>query len=127
MGSFGDSFYFKNQVLALLSKHLVIPAYSKYFSLEIKIEKATKSLREDTFLEESLSIIILKAIGILESEPIFFSLLFPKENKSKALKEIFLKAEEAETLFERCFAIQHVWGFILKYTCFIALELALER
>jgi len=52
-------------------------------------------------LEESLSVITLEAIGVLESEPISFFLLFFQEDKSKTLGETFLKAEEVEILLER--------------------------
>jgi len=52
-------------------------------------------------LEESLFIITLEAIGVLESEPISFFLLFFQENKPKTLGETFLKAKEVETLLKR--------------------------
>jgi len=52
-------------------------------------------------LEESLSVITLEAIDVLESEPISSFLLFFQEDKPKTLEEIFLKAEEVETLLER--------------------------
>ena len=78
-------------------------------------------------MEESLSVITLEAIGVLESEPISSFLLFFQEDKPKTLGETFLKAEEVKTLLERWFAIQQVWGLLLEYTCFLALEPALEK
>ena len=68
-------------------------------SSEIETEKVVGSLKEDTFLEESLFIVIFGTVDILESEPIFFSSLSP-ENKAKVLEETFLKTEEVETFFE---------------------------
>jgi len=48
------------------------------FPLGDKAEKATKRLKESTFLEKSLSIVILGAIGTLGSEFISFSSLSSK-------------------------------------------------
>ena len=55
-----------------------------------------------------------------------FFLLSLGEDKVKALRETFLEVEETETLFEEYLAIQQVWSFFFKYTCLLALELALE-
>jgi len=63
-------------------------------------------LREGSLLEESLPVIILGAVGILESEPILFFSLSPEEDEDKASGEGFLEAEEAETLLEECLAMQ---------------------
>ena len=60
-----------------------------------------KQQREDTFLEESLSVITLEVIGNLESEPISSFLLFFQEDRPKTLGETFLKAEEVEKLLEK--------------------------
>jgi len=76
------------------------------FPSEDKAEKATKSLKESIFLEKSLSIVILGAIGILGSEFISFSSLSSKENKAKDSGETFLETEETEILLEKYFAIQ---------------------
>ena len=51
-------------------------------------------------MEESLLVVTLGAVGILESESMSSSSLSPKEDKAKASGEAFLEAEEAETLFE---------------------------
>ena len=59
-----------------------------------------ESLREDTFLKESLPIVILRIVGILESEPILSFSLSSKEDKAIASEVIFLDAEEAEILFK---------------------------
>ena len=53
--------------------------------LKIEAEKIAENLREDTFLNESLSIVIFETVYILESELIFFFLLFSKEDKTTAL------------------------------------------
>ena len=65
-------------------------------------EKAVGSFREDRFLEESLSVNILEAVGVLGSEPILFSSLSPEEDEDKASEEGFFEIEEAETLLEEC-------------------------
>ena len=67
-----------------------------------------ESLREDTFLKESLPIVILRIVGILEFEPILSFSLSSKEDKAIALEETFLDAKETETLLEEHFAIQQV-------------------
>jgi len=58
------------------------------------------SLKKDTFLEESLFIVIFGTVGILGSELISFFSLSP-ENKVKVLEEKFLKTEEVKTFFLR--------------------------
>jgi len=55
------------------------------------VGKVAGSLREDTFLEESLSVVILKVVSILKSELIFSSLLSSEEDTATALGEIFLE------------------------------------
>ena len=59
-------------------------------------------------MKESLLIVILRVVGILGSQLIFFSLLSPKKDNAKVLGEGFLKVEKAEMLFEECFIIQQV-------------------
>ena len=78
------------------------------FSLEIKVEKAARSFRKGNLLEESLPIVTLRIVGILESEPTLFSSLSSKENEDKASGEGFLEAEKAETLLEKYLARQQV-------------------
>jgi len=73
--------------------------------LEIEAGKATGSLRESTFLEESLPVVTLGAVGILGSEPMSFPSLSPEEDKTKASEEAFLEVEEAEILLEDCLAM----------------------
>jgi len=69
------------------------------FSLKIEVGKVVESLREGTFLEESLLVVTFEVVNllVLESEPIFFSLLSSKENKDKI--------EEAEILFKKYLVI----------------------
>jgi len=55
-----------------------------------------------------LSTIIFGVVGILGSEPMFFSSLSPEENEDKASKKEFLKAKEAKTLLKEYFATQQV-------------------
>jgi len=69
-------------------------------SLIIEVEKVAKSLKESTFLEKSLSVIILGVVSILESKLIFSFLFSLKEDKAIILKETFLKVKEAKTLLE---------------------------
>ena len=57
-------------------------------------------------MKESLPVITLGAIGILESEPTLSSSLSPEKNENKASGEGFLEAEEAKTLLEKCLAMQ---------------------
>ena len=68
--------------------------------LRTEAGKVAESLREDTFLEKSLSIVILGAVDILESEPMSFFSLSP-EDTATALGETFLEIEEVETLLEK--------------------------
>jgi len=74
-------------------------------SSRTKAEKMAGSLREDTFLEKSLPIVILGTVGILESKPMFSSSLSSSKDTAIALGEIFLEVEEAEILFEECLAM----------------------
>ena len=78
-----------------LSFKLIVNA----FSLEIEIGKVAKSLREGTFLEESLPVVTFEVVDllVLESEPMFSSLLSPEENKAKI--------EEKEILFKEYLVI----------------------
>ena len=55
--------------------------------------KVAGSLRGGSFLEESLPIITLGAVGVLESEPTLFSSLSLEEDEDKALGEGFLEIE----------------------------------
>jgi len=68
--------------------------------------KAAGSFRGGSLLEESLPVIILGAVGILESEPTLFSSLSPEEDKDIISGEGFLVTEVAETLLEEHLAIQ---------------------
>ena len=68
--------------------------------------KAAGSLGGGSFLEESLPVITLGAVGVLGSEPTLFSSLSPKEDEDKASEEGFLEAEEAETLLEEHLVMQ---------------------
>jgi len=86
------------------SSQLIVDA----FPSEIGVEKAAGSFREGNFLEKSLSIVILRAVGILGSEPTLFSSLSPEEDEDKVSGEEFLKAEEAETLLEEHLVMQQV-------------------
>jgi len=56
-------------------------------------------------LEESLPIVILKAVCILGSKPTLSSSLSPEEEEDKALGKGFLEADEAETLLEERLAM----------------------
>jgi len=51
-------------------------------------------------LEESLSVITLKTVSILELKPTLSSLLLFEEEEDRILGEIFLETEEIETLLE---------------------------
>ena len=104
-GYFESILFPRNQVFALLSKHLVIPAHIKSISSIIDAGKAAGSLRENTFLEESLYIVILGIIDILGSKPMFFSLVFPEKDKATVSGKIFLEIKEVETLLEEYLAI----------------------
>ena len=103
---------------ATWSSQLIVYAFSS--------GKAAGSLREDSFLKESLPVITLGAVGVLGLEPTLSSSLSPKDDDDKALGEGFLEAEEAETLLEERFAMRRVWGLPLEWTRLPALELALE-
>jgi len=78
------------------------------FSSGTRVGKAAESFREGSLLEENLSVVTLRAVGVLESKPTLFSLFSPKEDKDKALGEGFLEAEEAKILLEKRLAIQRV-------------------
>jgi len=52
-----------------------------------------------------LLIVTLKTVDILGSEPISFFSLSSIEDKAKASREAFQKAEKAEILFKEYFAI----------------------
>jgi len=64
------------------------------------VGKVVESLRKGTLSEGSLFIATLEVVGILNSEPIFFSLLSSEENITTASGETFLKVEKAETLLK---------------------------
>jgi len=74
----------------------------------IEAGKAAGSLREGTFMQESLPVVTLGAVGILGSKLMSFSSLSSEEDKYTASGETFLKAEEAETLIEERLAMQRV-------------------
>jgi len=74
-------------------------------SSRTEVGKAVGSLRKGTFLEKSLPVVTLGAVGILGSRPIFSSSLSPEEDTVIASEEIFLEAEKAETLLEECLTI----------------------
>jgi len=66
----------------------------------IEAEKAVGSLREGTFLKNSLSVAIFGTVGILESEscpPPHFIL----KQKATASGETFFEIEKAETFLEK--------------------------
>ena len=67
--------------------------------------KAARSFRKGSLLKESLPVVTLGAVGILESEPMLSSSLSPEEDEDKASGEGFLEAEEAETLLEERLAM----------------------
>ena len=48
-------------------------------------------------MEKSLPVITLGTVSVLWSEPTLLSLLSPKEDEDKALKDGFLEGEEVET------------------------------
>jgi len=50
-------------------------------------------LKGGSFLEESLPIITLGVVGVLESEPTLFSSLSPEKDEDKASGEGFLEIE----------------------------------
>ena len=97
------------------------------FPSGIETGRTAGSFRKDTFLEESLPVVALGVVGVLESSPMLSSSLSPEEDEEKTSGEGFLEAEEAETLLEEHLAMQWVWSLSLKWTHFPALELALEN
>ena len=105
LSTFEGIFFSRNQVFALLSRHLVILAHSKSVPSRIDIEKAAESLRESTFLEESLLIVTLGVVDVLESKLMFSSSISPGKEKSTASGETFLYIKKVETLFEEYLAI----------------------
>ena len=102
LSAFEEGFYPRNQEVALLRRYLIILAHSRYFSFR---NWGRKNSRKLNFLEESLSMITLRAVDILESEPISSFLLSSKEDKAKASGEVFLEVEEVEMLLEEYFAM----------------------
>ena len=76
------------------------------FPSGIGVGKAVKSFREGSLLKESLPVITLGAVGVLELEPMLSSSLSSEEDEDKASGEEFLEAEEAETLLEEHLAIR---------------------
>ena len=69
------------------------------------VGKAVGSFRERNLLEESLSVVILGAVGILRLESMLSFSLSPEEDEDRASEEGFLEAEEAETLLKECLAM----------------------
>ena len=63
-------------------------------SPRIEIGKAVEGLRKGTFLKESLSVVILRILDILEFMFMFFSSLSSSEDKTTVSGETFLEAEE---------------------------------
>ena len=57
-------------------------------------------------MEESLLVVTLGVVGVLESKLISFFLLFLKEDKAIASEETFLETEKAKTLLEEHLAMQ---------------------
>ena len=81
---------------ALLSRNLVIPAYSKCFFF--KNESRKETFRKSRFLKKSLLIITFEVVNILKSKlTLFYSLSY----KDKALREGFLEIEEVETTLRK--------------------------
>jgi len=76
------------------------------FPSGIETGRTAGSFREDTFLEESLPVVALGVVGVLESSPMLSSSLSPEEDEEKTSGEGFLEAEEAETLLEEHLAMQ---------------------
>ena len=101
------------------SETMLLPSSAAIWLFQLIVDafpsgKAAESLREGSFLKESLPVIILGAVGVLGLEPILSSSLSPEEDEDKALEEGFLEAEEAETLLEERLAMRQVWGLLLK-------------
>ena len=82
---------------AIWSSQLIVDAFSS--------GKTAGSLRKGGFLKESLSVITLGAVDVLGLEPILSFSLSPEKDEDKALEEVFLEAEEAETLLEKHLAM----------------------
>jgi len=72
----------------------------------IPLGKVAGSFKGDNLLEESLPVITLGAVGIIESESTLSFSLSPKENEDKASGEGFLEADEAEMLLEEHLTMQ---------------------
>ena len=68
------------------------------FTLEIEAKRVVGNLREGTFLEKSLLVIIFEAVGILRSKLMFFS---SEKDIAKVSGETFLKIEKIKILFEK--------------------------
>ena len=84
---------------------ILLPSSAAIWSFQLIVDafpsgKAAESFKEGSLLEVSLPVITLEAVGVLESELILFSLLFPEEDENRASGEGFLEVEEAETLLE---------------------------
>jgi len=80
LSTFWDIFSPRNHIATLFSSNLVILAYGKCFSFR---KSTIGSLRGGTLLE-SLSVITLGVVGILESEPmLYFSLSSEEELQKK--------------------------------------------
>ena len=69
------------------------------FSSGIEAEKAIRSLIKDIFFKESLFIVTLEVVDILEFEPISSSSFSEEKDKSKALEETFMGVEEVKILY----------------------------
>jgi len=63
-----------------------------------------ESLEEDTFLEESLFVVTLEVVDVLEFEPMFFS-LSSEEDNAKTSRKAFLKIK---MLLNKYLAMQQV-------------------
>jgi len=105
LSTFGDIFFSRNQVFALLSRYLIIPAYSKSDSSRINAGKAAGSLRENNFLEESLLIVTLEVVDVLGSKLIFSSSVSSEKDKAIASGVIFLDIKEVEILLKKYLTI----------------------
>ena len=78
-------------------------------------------------MKKSLSVVIFGAVGILEFEPMLFSLLSSEKNKAKASGETFLKIEEIKILFEKYLIMWWVWDLFLKSTYFLIFRTGSEE
>ena len=101
LGAFKGIFNLETKYLVFLtdiwSFQLIVDAGSS----RIEIGKVAESLREDTFLEKSLPVVILGTVGILGSKPMYSFSFSPESNKATFLEETFLEAQEAKILFEK--------------------------